>query len=194
MLPYIALVVTGLVVLAAGIILIIRRKKAVGITLTVLGAAAGLTGAFLTVCTFILVDYIRNIPADEPPAVTEITEDIFVESENDLTGEIGNDWRTTRSYSDNIVISDELTVCLSVLDDTKGYAVYDSSDGNRIASLISDSSSDLDLWNVTASDLDGDGVNEIGTYLTNGETLWFRYNGRTWNEENPSGCFERTEG
>ena len=194
MLPYIALAVTGLVVLAAGIILIIRRKKAVGITLTVLGAAAGLTGAFLTVCTFILVDYIRNMPADEPPAVTEITEDIFVESENDLTGEIGNDWRTTRSYSDNIVISDELTVCLSVLDDTKGYAVYDSSDGNRIASLISDSSSDLDLWNVTALDLDGDGVNEIGAYLTNGETLWFRYNGRTWNEENPSGCFERTEG
>ena len=194
MLPYIALAVTGLVVLAAGIILIIRRKKAVGITLTVLGAAAGLTGAFPTVCTFILVDYIRNRPADEPPAVTEITEDIFVESENDLTGEIGNDWRTTRSYSDNIVISDELTVCLSVLDDTKGYAVYDSSDGNRIASLISDSSSDLDLWNVTASDLDGDGVNEIGAYLTNGETLWFRYNGRTWNEENPSGCFERTEG
>ncbi len=194
MLPYIALAVTGLVVLAAGIILIIRRKKAVGITLTVLGAAAGLTGVFLTVCTFILVDYIRNRPADEPPAVTEITEDIFVESENDLTGEIGNDWRTTRSYSDNIVISDELTVCLSVLDDTKGYAVYDSSDGNRIASLISDSSSDLDLWNVTASDLDGDGVNEIGAYLTNGETLWFRYNGRTWNEENPSGCFERTEG
>lgn len=194
MLPYIALAVTGLVVLAAGIILIIRRKKAVGITLTVLGAAAGLTGAFLTVCTFIFVDSIRNRPADEPPAVTEITEDIFVESENDLTGEIGNDWRTTRSYSDNIVISDELTVCLSVLDDTKGYAVYDSSDGNRIASLISDSSSDLDLWNVTASDLDGDGVNEIGAYLTNGETLWFRYNGRTWNEENPSGCFERTEG
>ena len=194
MLPYIALAVTGLVVLAAGIILIIRRKKAVGITLTVLGAAAGLTGAFPTVCTFILVYYIRNRPADEPPAVTEITEDIFVESENDLTGEIGNDWRTTRSYSDNIVISDELTVCLSVLDDTKGYAVYDSSDGNRIASLISDSSSDLDLWNVTASDLDGDGVNEIGAYLTNGETLWFRYNGRTWNEENPSGCFERTEG
>ncbi len=194
MLPYIALAVTGLVVLAAGIILIIRRKKAVGITLTVLGAAAVLTGAFLTVCTFILVDYIRSRPADEPPAVTEITEDIFVESENDLTGEIGNDWRTTRSYSDNIVISDELTVCLSVLDDTKGYAVYDSSDGNRIASLISDSSSDLDLWNVTASDLDGDGVNEIGAYLTNGETLWFRYNGRTWNEENPSGCFERTEG
>ena len=194
MLPYIALAVTGLVVLAAGIILIIRRKKAVGITLTVLGAAAGLTGAFLTVCTFILVDYIRNRQADEPPAVTEITEDIFVESENDLTGEIGNDWRTTRSYSDNIVISDELTVCLSVLDDTKGYAVYDSSDGNRIASLISDSSSGLDLWNVTASDLDGDGVNEIGAYLTNGETLWFRYNGRTWNEENPSGCFERTEG
>ena len=194
MLPYIALAVTGLVVLAAGIILIIRRKKAVGITLTVLGAAAGLTGAFLTVCTFILVDYIRNSPADEPPAVSEITEDIFVESENDLTGEIGNDWRTTRSYSDNIVISDELTVCLSVLDDTKGYAVYDSSDGNRIASLISDSSSGLDLWNVTASDLDGDGVNEIGAYLTNGETLWFRYNGRTWNEENPSGCFERTEG
>ena len=150
MLPYIALAVTGLVVLAAGIILIIRRKKAVGITLTVLGAAAGLTGAFLTVCTFILVDYIRNRPADEPPAVTEITEDIFVESENDLTGEIGNDWRTTRSYSDNIVISDELTVCLSVLDDTKGYAVYDSSDGNRIASLISDIFSDLDLWNVTA--------------------------------------------
>ena len=194
MLPYIALAVTGLVVLAAGIILIIRRKKAVGITLTVLGAAAGLTGAFLTVCTFILVDYIRNRPADEPPAVTEITEDIFVESENDLTGEIGNDWRTTRSYSDNIVISDELTVCLSVLDDTKGYAVYDSSDGNRIASLIRDIFSDLDLWNVTASDLDGDGVNEIGAYLTNGETLWFRYNGRTWNEENPSGCFERTEG
>lgn len=71
MLPYIALAVSGLGVLIAGIILITRKKKTAGIILTVVGALAGLMGAFLIACTLILVDFIHNQPPKEPPVTAE---------------------------------------------------------------------------------------------------------------------------
>lgn len=180
MLPYIALTVIGVIVLIVGIVLITRKKTALGIVMTVVGVLAALAGAFLIVCTFILIDFIHNQPPKEPPEpiVTEasVVEDITPEEPED-GGETGSDWRTWRSYTDDIVISDELTVCLSLFDDKTGYAVYDSSDGSRIASLVNDTGTDIDLWNIKSEDINGDGSTEICVVLTDGQTLWFAYNG-----------------
>ena len=207
MLEYIGLAVLGLAALIIGIVLIVRRKKAVGITLTVLGSLAFLAGTFLAVCTLILVDFIHNQPVKEPPVtgsvtagteapVTETTEETSeTDTETEEDDEIlGGDWQTWRSYSDEYPITDDLTVCLSLFDDSTGYAVYDSSDGNRIASLVNDTENAVDPWNTVSDDINGDGINELGIVLTNGETLWYRYvEGGMWNENNVNGCFERTD-
>ena len=198
MLSYIALTVIGLAALIIGIILMIRRKKAAGITLTVLGALAFLAGTLLTVCAFILVDFIHNQPVKEPPVAgsvtseTETAVDLPDEEPNDNNA--GGDWRSWRSYSDEYIITDELTVCLSLFDDSTGYAVYDCSDGSRIASLVNDTEIAVDPWNITSEDIDGDGVNELGIVLTDGETLWYRYiEGEMWSESNTGGCFEQVD-
>lgn len=208
MLPYIVLAVIGLAALIAGTVLTVRRKKAAGITLAVIGALAFIAGTVLAVCTFILVDYIHNQPVKEPPSAGSVTteekttaetqtaddtSEAYTEPEED--GDIaGGDWQTWRSYSDEYVINDDLTVCLSLFGDNTGYAVYDSSDGDRIASLVNDTGADVDLWNITSEDIDGDGVNELGMVMTDGKTLWYRYiEGKTWDENNINGCFERTE-
>jgi len=191
------LAVIGLAVLITGIVLTIRRKKAVGIALTVIGALAFLAGTFLTVCTFILVDYIHNQPAKEPP-VTEVatteTKAVTGLSDEEPNDDISDDdWRTWRSYSEDYKISDSLTVCVSLFDDCTGYAVYDSADGTRIASLVNDTEADIDLWEIRVKDINGDGVNELGIALTNGETIWFAYSdSEIWSEDNTAGCFERT--
>ena len=205
MLQYIVLAVIGLAALIIGIVLIARRKKAVGIILTVIGALAFIAGVFLTVCAFLLVDFIHNQPPKEPP-VTEITQEETPITETqeaeetgddtirEIGGDTGNDWRTWRSYSGDYKISDSLTVCVSLFDDCTGYAVYDSTDGTRIASLVNDTEDDIDLWQISVGDINGDGVNELGMVLTDGETLWFAYSDSgIWSENNTAGCFERTD-
>ena len=203
MLPYIILAIVGIIVLVIGIYLIVRRNnKPVGIVLTVVGIIVSFGGIFLSVCTFILVDFIRTQPVKEPPAdvlaqlteasaVTEPGETDDIDGNYLLGEDSGGDWRTWRSYSDDYSITDDLTVCLSLFDDVTGYAVYDSANGLRIASLIKNTDADIDPWKITAEDKDGDGINELGISLTNGETLWFAYrSGETWSENNTAGCFE----
>ena len=203
MLQYIVLAVIGLAALIIGIVLTVRRKKGAGITLIVLGTLAFLAGTFLSVCAYILVDFIHNQPVKEPPAAEPVTaetsetaagtSDTYTETEESYEI-VGGDWQTWRSYSDEYVITDGFTVCLSLFDDSTGYAVYAGSDGSRIASLVNDTETAVDPWNITSEDIDGDGINELGIGLTDGETLWYRYNeGETWSENNTNGCFERTE-
>ena len=204
MLGYIILAVVGIIILVIGIFLIVRKdNKPVGIILTVIGIIISFGGIFLTVCTIILVDFIHSQPVKEPPAPvqTQLTAaseaaELYDTADTDgnylSDGESGSDWRTWRSYSDDYTVTDGLTVCVSLFDDGTGYAVYDSADGQRIASLVNDSGTDMEQWKISAADTDGDGVNEIGIVLTNGETLWFGYKaGEIWSEDNTSGCFER---
>ncbi len=198
MIQYIILAVVGVIALAAGIVLIVLKKKVAGIVLTVCGALAAVAGVVLSLCALILVDYIHNKPAADVTIEQEtvpvlVTED-DPEEEPDVDGvigdEVGDDWRTWRSYSEDYMINDGLTVCVSLLDDLKGYAVYNSSNGDRIGTIINTSDSDLESWEVKAEDTDGDGTNELGMVLADGERLWFRYTGEEWSEDNTAGCFE----
>lgn len=104
----------------------------------------------------------------------------------------GEDWRTWRSYSDDYVISDDLTVTFSLFDEADGFAVYSAWDGERIASLIYPegmSASWEDMFWV--EDYDGDGLNDIGLFLEDGTELWFLFwpdRMGSWPDD-PEGCF-----
>ena len=105
-------------------------------------------------------------------------------------GTIGQDWRTWRSYSGDYRISDNVTVCLSVLDGGTGYVVYDSMTGERIGTLAADRVSGQE--EIRCEDTDRDGLCELGLVLSE-ETVWYRFTGGTWLEGEGGGCFERME-
>ena len=100
----------------------------------------------------------------------------------------GSDWRTWRSYTDDFVISDDVTVCLSPFDTATGYAVYNSDNGDRIGSLSGIETDGSET--IVCEDTDGDGVNELGITISD-ETVYFKYTGEPWIEGQGGGCFER---
>ncbi|MCR5323460.1 MAG: hypothetical protein K6E85_09345 [Lachnospiraceae bacterium] len=110
-------------------------------------------------------------------------------------GSEGADWRTWRSYSEDYVISDDVTVCLSRFGDGSGFAVYDSSNGNRIGSLVvEDASGGVKTVEAGAEikqeDIDGDGLKELGIVMPEDNTVWFHYTDGVWTEGGGGGCFK----
>lgn len=108
----------------------------------------------------------------------------------------GADWRTWRSYSEDYVIGDGISVCLAGFEDRSGYAVYDSKNGDRVGSLVvKDASGNSVLLNfdtvVKCEDIDGDGLNELGVEVSPGETVWFHYTDEVWKEGIGGGCFKQ---
>ncbi len=106
---------------------------------------------------------------------------------------LGADPDTWGSYSGDYEIYDGFSVSISIFNDCTGYAVYDE-DYCRIGSLLNDTDIALDNWNVIADDIDGDGENELGAALENGETLWFAYDEYgVLSDSNTGGCFVRVK-
>ena len=105
--------------------------------------------------------------------------------------EAGQDWRTWRWYSDDMELGEELTVCLSVLDEGTGYAVYDSADGHRIGTLIAPKDAvDFYVGDILCEDHDGSGYLDIGIVFENGVSWWYVLDDGTasWPED-PAGGF-----
>ena len=103
----------------------------------------------------------------------------------------GADWRTGRWYSEDLKLGDGRTVCLSLLDDGPGYAVYDSSDGDRIGTLIPPKSAvAFNAGDIRCGDRDGEGLLDIGILLENGVSWWYVLDGEaaSWPED-PAGGF-----
>jgi hypothetical protein len=106
----------------------------------------------------------------------------------------GEDWRTWRAYSKDYVIDDDLTVVFAALDEKNGYAVYDTANGERIASLLfpdGQSYEDVDYNNFRVLDCDNDGNNDIGIVVEDRTVFWYNYLPDllgTWPED-VEGCF-----
>ena len=160
-------------------------------------------GLFLVVCTIILASAVRN---SEPNPKFDNEENGYIigSSENDETyintagNEAGADWRTWRSYSNDYVISKDVTVCLSYFDDGSGFAVYNSSNGDRIGSLVvRDASGNKENVSpdtvIKCEDTNSDGVSELGVVISPERTVWFKYTGEAWKEGVGGGCFLQTE-
>lgn len=139
-----------------------------------------------------------TVTVEDIPFIAEYDDDyddyddyVYVGEEDEEI--LGADPDTWRSYSDEYEICPGVWVSVSLFDDCTGYAVYDE-DYCRIGSLVNDTGTALDQWNVILDDIDGDGVNELGTVLENGETLWFAYDeDGVWSESNTGGCFVRVK-
>ena len=105
----------------------------------------------------------------------------------------GADWRTWRAYSEGYALTDEWTVTLSPLDEHNGYAAYEANTGTRIGSLVFPDRTLDDVIHdgVIIDDRSGDGVNDIGVSLVDGEVMWFSFMPDeigSW-PENTMGCF-----
>ncbi len=188
---YIVMIILGAVLIKFAI------KKSV--IIMVAGALLAAGGLFLVVCTIILASAVRN---SEPNPkfdndgefnygeVYEVTDD-GDGSESD--GEtVGSDWRTWRSYSADYAIGNGSSICLSPFDDGSGYAVYDSSDGSRVGSVILDAGQKVTSdTGIKCEDIDGDGLNEIGIALSEDDIAWYHYTDNVWKEGEGGGCLAR---
>ncbi|MBQ3911508.1 MAG: hypothetical protein II694_00865 [Lachnospiraceae bacterium] len=129
--------------------------------------------------------------AKEPTAApTDAPADVPTDAPADNGGEDGGDWRTWRSYTDDYVVGDGFSVCFSALDDKTGYAVYDSTNGNRIGTLALDNVTGSEVFDT--EDLNGDGLIDIAV-TTGAETEWFAYVDQAWVDGVGGGCFEYVE-
>ena len=126
---------------------------------------------------------------------SDLEQDFETDFDLNLTG---SDWRTYRSYSEDLYLddADTLVFCLSPLDNKKGYAVYDSANGARMGTLLWEEKKEAD-WQarILLKDFDNDGIKEIGISMTDGKICWYRYQEDlegTW-PDNKNGCFERID-
>lgn len=95
----------------------------------------------------------------------------------DSGGEItGNSWRTQRSCSIDLPLTEDLTVCLSPLDDGGGFGVYDAGSGDRTGTLfLPEGAAFFPEGDILCEDRDGDGTCEIGIPLEGGALVWYGY-------------------
>lgn len=125
----------------------------------------------------------RNRPAapDEPvesvqPSAPEepAEHDVQKDREQEPAPVDGGDWRGWRWYSDDMELGEGMTVCLSMLDEGTGYGVYDSSNGDRIGTLIAPKSAVcFYAGDIVCGDRDGEGLLDIGIVFENGVSWWY---------------------
>ncbi len=220
MVSYIIMTLLG----AALIIFGIKKSKLILIG----GALLAAVGLFLVICTIILAYSVShsepNPRFDINSEYNEVSENTDedgkkngVNTENDnpdndaesnytdnnaYSGETGGiegaDWRSWRSYSEDYVISTDVTVCLSGFSDGSGFAVYDSRTGDRVGSLVikntaGDTENAGSNAEIKCEDTDGDGIKELGIVLSSDRTVWFRYTGDVWTEGSSGGCFSQID-
>lgn len=116
---------------------------------------------------------------------------------NDEGPVIGGDPSVWRGYSEDYVLSDNMTVCFSSLDSRDGYAVYESASFGRIGSLILPESLSLDdiKSGIEIEDYNGDGLNDAGIITNDGAVIQYIFvpdDISTWPDK-VGGCFTRID-
>lgn len=193
----------GIGFIAAGMIQSRKTGQKKWHILTTVGIIPILLSVFLFICTLLLLYGIQSQepvagPTENGKIIAENTDkesDLEPEGHNSDSNDPGSDWRSYRGYSEDLHLDDTdvLIFCLSPLDNKKGYAVYDSTNGARAGTLLWETQKEADWQSeILLKDLDDDGIKEIGIAMTDGEILWYHYRQDlevTW-PENKMGCFE----
>ena len=193
----------GIGFIAAGMIQSRKTGQKKWHILTTVGIIPILLSVFLFICTLLLLYGIQSQepvagPTEKGKIIAENTDkesDLEPEGHNSDSNDPGSDWRSYRGYSEDLHLDDTdvLIFCLSPLDNKKGYAVYDSTNGARAGTLLWETQKEADWQSeILLKDLDDDGIKEIGIAMTDGEILWYHYRQDlegTW-PENKMGCFE----
>ena len=85
-------------------------------------------------------------------------------------------WREQKSYSRDYQLTDDLSICVSILDDSSGYAVYDTYDGQRIGTLLlPNDQMSVDNLELKIADANSDGKNDVGVVSHNNNIIWFNF-------------------
>lgn len=193
----------GIGFIAAGMIQSRKAGQKKWHILTTVGIIPILLSVFLFICTLLLLYGIQSQepvagPTENGKIIAENTDkesDLEPEGHNSDSNDPGSDWRSYRGYSEDLHLDDTdvLIFCLSPLDNKKGYAVYDSTNGARAGTLLWETQKEADWQSkILLKDLDDDGIKEIGIAMPDGEILWYHYRQDlegTW-PENKMGCFE----
>lgn len=169
---YIALIIISVIAIAVGMMLAKAKKSQLWYILSIIG-----TG-LLTVAIVFTVNY--AISANQTVASPAL--------EN-------TNWREQRTYSRNYQLNDDLSICISLLDDSSGYAVYDTYDGSRIGTLSwQNDQTSIGDWELKVADCDRDGNNEIGVITQTSDIIWYKFlPDSKYSKDNPNGCFEIME-
>ncbi|AET67888.1 hypothetical protein Desor_2292 [Desulfosporosinus orientis DSM 765] len=165
--------ISGLIIFTAGMILRIKYRKKAGTILTGIGIFTLVIAVMLFIGTLLLVNRDDTDGRIEDPAVP---------SQGQVTGA---DWRTWRGYTQDYVLNGDFAVCFSGQTSDDFYAMYDASSGARIATLLLEEYTVADTGGFTVADYNGDGLDDIGVQLHDGQVLMFCYDpeGGSWPED-----------
>lgn len=169
--------VVGAAMVAVGIVLAVRTRRKAWHVMTGVGAVLVLGCIAMVVCALLLVDGVAAMP--NVRAEIEKPEEL-----------IGADWRTWRAYSTDYDLGMGVKVCFASLDEGGGYAVYDATDGVRIASLSVEGADPTQAEPIRLREGNGP-YRDVGVVLNNGDIQWFRYDPEllgSW-PDHMLGCF-----
>lgn len=171
---YISAMAVGAAVAVIGIVLALMRAK-IWYILSVLG-----TAVFTVFLVFIIAYNFSGISTSDSTNI-EALENL--------------NWRSQREYSSDYQITDDMSICVSPLENVdgyNGYAVYDTSDGERIGSLIwYNDKAIINSMQLQIADKNSDGSNDIGVVTEKEEVIWFEFNpDGYYSAENIEGCFK----
>ncbi len=166
---YIGGIIVGIVIISLGSILAKSKNSKLWHILSVIG-----TGV-LTVFIVLTISFCADNGKDyESPALANAN------------------WREQKTYSQDYQLNDGTSVCVSMLDDLSGYAVYNTENGERIGTLAwPNDQISVGEWELKIADVNGDKSNDIGVITQNSTVIWYKYSpNKEYSKENPNGCFE----
>lgn len=166
---YIALGFASVIAIAIGIALAKAKETQLWYILSIIGTA------ILTVMIVFIINYAISANTSVSSPALENT-----------------NWREQKSYSRDYQLTDNLSICVSLLDDSSGYAVYDTYNGQRIGTLLlPNNQMSVDNLELKIADANSDGKNDVGVVSHNNNIIWFNFSpNKQYSEENPNGCFE----
>ena len=145
---YIALGFVSVIAIAIGIALAKAKETQLWYILSIIG-----TAVFTVMIVFIINYAISANTSVSSPAL-----------EN-------TNWREQKSYSRDYQLTDD-----SILDDSSGYAVYDTYDGQRIGTLLlPNDQMSVDNLELKIADANSDGKNDVGVVSHNNNIIWFNF-------------------
>lgn len=162
-------IIAGVVIIFLGVILAKSKNSKLWHILSVIG-----TGV-LTVFIVLTISFCADNGKDyESPALAN------------------TNWREQKTYSQDYQLNEETSICVSMLDDLSGYAVYNTENGERIGTLacpnyqIGTGEQELKI-----ADVNGDKSNDIGVIMQNSTVIWYKYSpNKEYSKDNPNGRFE----
>lgn len=166
---YIALGLIAIIAIIIGVALSKAKENQLWYILSIIGTAV------LTVTIVFTINFI--VTTDSPVSSPAL--------EN-------TNWREQKSYSRDYQLNDDMSICVCAVDDSTGYAVYDTSNGERIGTL-SWPSDQITVSNLELkiADINSDGNNDVGVKTQNSNIIWFKFSpDKQYNKDNPNGCFE----